>query len=264
MADEQFSSEANDHSPVTVQSADGERVPAVVVDDFEMLTEAPMAAPWSHNQRVYEVWAIYAHWPEGFLLHMAGPSKIGVMIQSVWRTPDHESTYMAETGVERYTEVARVLSVEDHQQPADLLPVNSRLAHLSFGPLAGHFVDIGPDLDESSGKQFGTQLTAIDIELPSLSAEQQETLWNELDLVDNAAPDLILRMQIEEETQLRDTLLWKSEEAARAFVDNELLPRVAEIAGEDADAPIMEFRPVVRLAIGSKELGPGRLSSGGS
>lgn len=264
MADEQYSSEANDYSPVTVQPADAERVAAVVVNDFELLTETGMEAPWSHNQRVYEIWGIYAHWPEGFLLHMAGPSKIGVMIQSVWRSNEHESTYMAEVGVERYTEVARVLSVDDHEHPADLLPVNTRLAHLSFGPLAEHFVDIGPDLDESAGKQFGTELTAIDILLPSLSAEQQAILWDELDLVDNAAPDLILRIQIDDGTQLRDTQLWKSEDAARAFVEHELLPRVAAIAGEDAEEPVIDYRPIRRLAIGSSEFDPGRFAAAGS
>lgn len=220
-----------------------------------------MIAPWEYNRRVYEIWQIYAHWPAGFLLHMAGPSKDGVMIQSVWKDADAESTYMAEVGIERYTEVARVMTVQGTAPPVDLLPVNCRLAHLAFGPLAANFVDIGPDLDESTGRQFGTELTAVDIRLPGFSAEQQDSLWQELGVVDGTPPEMIVRLQVEDSVELRDTQLWVSGDHARAFVNTELLPAVAAIAGDDAPQPLIDYRPIRRLAIGTREFNPDRLTA---
>lgn len=241
-----------------VAAAPPERVPAVIASDHELLTETGMDAPWEYNQRVYEIWAIYDHWPSGFLMHMAGPCAAGVMIQSVWRTPEHESTYMAEVGVERYTEVARVMTVEGSSPPVDLLPANNKLERLAFGPLAKHFIDIGPDIDGAAAKQFGTQLTAIDIRLPGLSDDERQELWRQLDLVDNVAPELIVRVQLSDDDGLRDTHLWVSEQAARAFVENELLPALSELFGPGADPPVLEFRPIPRLAISSSEIDPQR------
>ncbi|MGB1583589.1 MAG: hypothetical protein ACPHCI_07355 [Solirubrobacterales bacterium] len=254
---EDISNEAKENAPAAVGADAGDRVPAVVVTGFELLTETAIGAPWEYNRRVYEIWGIYAHWPAGFLLHMAGPSSDGVMIQSVWRTSEQESTYMAEVGIERYTEVTRVLSEEGSEHPVDLLPVNNKLERLTFGPLAKHFVDIGPDLDESAGKQFGTVLTAVDIRLPGISTDQQERLWTELRLANEAHPDLIVRIQVTDDTETRDTHLWVSERAAREFVESQLTPLLAQIAEPEAAAPVVEFRPIRRLAIGSSELDRG-------
>lgn len=141
--------------------------------------------------------------------------------------------------------------------PVDLLPVNNKLERLTFGPLAKHFIDIGPDLDESAGKQFGTVLTAVDIRLPGISADQQDRLWAGLRLVNEAHPELIVRIQTTDDAETRDTHLWVSEGAARDFVESQLIPLLAQIAGPEAAEPVVEFRSIRRLAIGSSELDRG-------
>ena len=235
-----------------------ERVRALVIDDFSLMTETLMDAPWEYNARVYEIWAMFDNWPEACLFHMSGPSEFGVTIQAVWASSKHERTYMGKVGIERYTEVARVMTSEGTAPSVDLLPNNHPLTHLSLGPLAANFIDIGADLDGAVGRQFGGQITAVDVQIPALGKAELDAFWEALDLVESADPESIVRVQFAGESGPRDTLLWTTEQAARRFVDAELLPAVAEIGGPRA---VLEIRPVVRLAIGSSALDPARFQS---
>lgn len=242
----------NTDSPPTTPRTDA-HARAVVVDGFKQVTETFMKdKPWEYNRRVYEIWRIFDPWPDGFLLHMAGPTDEGVVIQAIWRDAAAEASYMAEIGIERYTEIAHAMAGERPDAPADLLPQNLELRHLSFGPLAARFIDIGPDLDESSGKQLGTVMTAVDLEYAALSGEQTEQLWREAGLGATVPGDLIMRAVFVRDGGLVETQLWASEDAARGFVERTLAPAAAP-----AEVPA-RYREIKRIAISSSGLDPAR------
>ncbi len=236
------------------------RVPAVIVEGFTLGTEVPLDADWNFNRRLYELWAIYEHWPEGYLLSLSGPDAKGVMIQAVWRSQDHERNYMTTIGVERYTEAVRVLS-EENYRPADVLPQNRLLTSLTFGPLAKQFVDIGPDLDEAAAKRLGTTLTAIDLVVDGFSGDDDRALWAQLDLAENLDPRLLMRLAVSYDESVKNTLVWSSEQAAREFVDQQLLSAISQVSPGSEQTAQVELREIKRLAIGSSELTPETLSA---
>ncbi len=230
-------------------------MPAVIVEGFSLGTEVPLAADWNFNRRLYELWAIYEHWPEGYLLSLSGPDADGVMIQAVWRSQDYERDYMTTIGVERFTEAVRVLS-EEGFRPVDVLPQNRLLTTLTFGPLAKEFVDIGADLDEAAARRLGMTLTAVDLVVDGFSDADDHALWLQLDLVENCDPGIVMRLAVSYDESIKNTLVWSSEQAAREFVDQQLLPAVAEISPGSEQSARVELREVKRLAIGSSELTP--------
>lgn len=236
------------------------RVPAVIVEGFTLGTEVPLDADWNFNRRLYELWAIYEHWPEGYLLSLSGPDANGVMIQAIWRSQDHERNYMTTVGVERYTEAVRVLSEEGYR-PVDVLPQNKQLTSLIFGPLAKEFIDIGADLDEAAAKRLDMTLTAIDLVVNGFSGEDDRALWAQLDLTENCDPRLVMRLAVSHDGSIKNTLVWSSEEAAREFVDQQLIPAIAEIAPGSEQSARVELREIKRLAIGSSELAPETLEA---
>ena len=248
----------------------GTRVPAVVVSGYELSIETIIDASWEYNRRQYELWRIFDPWPAGFLLHVAGPAEDTVPVQAIWRNYEVQSQYMADVGVHRFTEVVRVMTEEHGGRQAalaDVEPVHRKITHLGFGPLALGFIDIGPDLDESAGRQLGTVLTAIDIKIEALNAASTDELWRKLRLVEQIDTELIMRLQETEDSEgngdLRETQVWSSEAAARRFVDDELFPQLRDCGVAPEAFPEIEFREIRRLAISSAELDPRRFAEPG-
>lgn len=247
------------------------RVPSVVVTDCELGIETKIDADWEYNRRQYELWEIYNHWPSGFLLHVAGPIDDGVMVQAIWQNYSIQSAYMAEIGVHRFTEVVRVMTKEgggDQTPLADVEPVHRSITHLSFGPLAAQFIDIGADLDESAGVKLGSVLTAFDVQIESLDEPSTLALWSDLNLVEQIDPQLIMRLQDADPetegegaaTSLRETQVWSSKGAAERFVHEQLYPQLAQTGASRAQLPEIKFREIRRLAISSGELNPQRFA----
>jgi hypothetical protein len=231
---------------------------AVVVDGFSMVNETLMdGKSWEYHRRVYELWRIWDPWPPASLLQLSGPTERGSVTQAVWRDLAAEREYMSNEGVERFTEVARVLAEERVDPPADLLPVNFELEFVAFGPSARGFIDIGADLDEAAARQFGTVLTAVDLDYSALSAEQTQQLMDAAGLGATIPGDMVLRFGYLQDGALHETEVWRSEQAARAFVDELLQPEAARIAGTP-EAIGFTVREVKRLAISSSGLDPAR------
>ena len=241
----------------------GERVPVMRTTGFELSVESRMNVDWLYNRRLYEIWAIYDHWPEGMLSSIAGPSSDGVIIQALWKNAEKQDEYFGRLGIERFTEVVRQLTTASEPNPviADLEPIHRSLTHLSFGPLARAFTDIGADLDESAAHFYGTTPVALDIRFPGVKTEQIEALWSDLRMVDELPPRLIVRMQeVGSLGVILETQTWLSEDDARAFVRQELTPAfdALKISGEGR----MEcaYREIKRIAISSHELDLGNVT----
>lgn len=241
----------------------GERVPVTRTTGFELSVESRMNVDWLYNRRLYEIWAIYDHWPEGMLFNIAGPSSDGVIIQALWKNAEKQDEYFGRKGIERFTEVVRQLATASEPNPviADLEPIHRAITHLSFGSLARAFTDIGADLDESAAHFYGTTPVALDIRFPGVETEQVEELWRDLRLVDELHPRLIVRMQeVGSLGAILETQTWLSEDDARTFVSQELTPAfdALKISGEGR----MEcaYREIKRIAISSRELDLGNVT----
>lgn len=221
--------------------------PARILEGFELFTDTlELNTSWEVNRRIYETWRIFDPWPTGLLFHMAGPSGDDVRIQAVWSDASLEAEHMKSIGIDRFTDVVAVLANEFETAPPDMLPVSRRLHHVSLGPLAERFVDIGPDLDESAGRQLGTTLTAIDLDFSALRAVEAAQALASAGVGEAMPEDLILRVSWLEDEAIKETQLWKSDEAARGFVER----NGSQLTGS---APIA-FREIKRLAIASAEL----------
>jgi hypothetical protein len=241
----------NDSTPTP--DAGSTRSSALVLGGFRLYTDTvEKGVSWEVNRKIYEAWRIFDPWPRGMLLHMAGPDGPDVRVEAVWTDSHAEAEHMGTVGIERFTKVVEVLAREFEGPPPDMLPVSLVLRHVSFGPLAKHFVDIGPDLDESSGKQLGTALTTLDLDCRGLTEQQTEELWRAAGLGETVPSELILRIVYVVDGALRETQLWKSESSARAFAEDVLTPEAERIAGT-AQAISTDFREIKRLAISSDE-----------
>lgn len=228
---------------------------ATVLDGFDLFTDTHLVdTPWEVNRRIYEAWRIFDPWPRGLLFHLAGPTGTGVRIQSVWRSAQHESEHMTTIGAERFTDVVGVLVGELGISVPDMLPVNSQLRSVSFGPLARNFVDIGPDLDESVGRQFGTVLTAVDFDHGSLADDQLNDLWQQTGTGESSPEAMITQFSWRVGEATYETQLWQSEELARAHVEGVLGPQLARV-GRSAEELAIGYREITRMAIASSELG---------
>jgi hypothetical protein len=222
--------------------------PAQVVDGFALLTDTyEKDTPWAVNRRIYENWRIFDPWPQGMLLHMAGPVGSDVRVQAVWTNEEDKDRHMAAIGIERFTDVVEALAREFETAPPDMVPISRKLRLIAFGSPAKHLVDIGPDLDESSGKQFGTAMTSADIDYSSLSGQEVEELTAGAGLGAELPAEMIMRAVWDGENGLEETQVWKSEAAAREFFEQHQAHFTDEI-------PVV-FHEVVRLAIASSELG---------
>ena len=235
----------------------GERAPALRSSGFELSVESRLKADWLYNRRLYEIWAIYDHWPDGMLLNIAGPSADGVIIQAMWKNAETQDEYFGRLGIERFTEVVRQLATATEPNPviADLEPVHRSIILLSFGPLAHAFTDIGADLDESAAHFYGTTPVAVDIRFPGIEIEQIDTLWRSLRLVDELPPRLIVRLQeIGGLGAVLETQTWLSEADARAFVEQELTPAFNELNASGDGRMECTYREIKRIAISRHEL----------
>lgn len=244
------------HADQASNSPDPGNAPSVEVDGFALLTETLLEGKaWEYNQKLFPIWRIFDPWPEGYLLHIAGPTDAGVYIQAIWRDRAAENDYMSKIGIERYTEVARVFTEQGIDTPADLLPSNHELSLLALGPLASKFVDPGPDLDESACRQFGTTITALDIGFGALSDDQIRELWRAMDLDENMPGEMILRIAADYDGEFKESQIWISEEAANRFFTEQLAPVAETIAGTGVTLNA-RTREIRRLAILSSELTP--------
>lgn len=231
-------------------------MPALRSSGFELSVESRLKADWLYNRRLYEIWAIYDHWPDGMLLNIAGPSADGVVIQALWKDAETQDEYFGRLGIERFTEVVRQLATAAEPNPviADLEPVHRSIGHLSFGPLAHAFTDIGPDLDESAAHFFGTTPVAVDIRFPGFESEQVDGLWRNLRLVDELHPRLIVRLQeVGRMGVILETQTWLSEDDARAFVERELTPAFEDLNSSGNGGIECTYREIKRIAISSRE-----------
>lgn len=238
-----------------------QRTDCVVVEDYELSVESRMNVDWLYNRKLYEIWAIFDHWPDGMLFNIAGPTSDGVIIQALWANAEMQDKYFGEVGIERFTEVVRTLSTEEEPNPviADLEPVHRAVRHLSFGRLATAFIDIGADLDESAVHFYGTTPVALSIRFHGLDAEQIDALWRNLDLVHRLHPRMIMRMQEAALlTQILETQVWLTEADARRFVTEELSPAFNSAGFGDGARVEVGYRELKRIAISSKELDPAR------
>lgn len=233
-----------DQFPVTSPSSVA-AAPPLVPAGFTMANETFMEGqPWAYNQRIYELWRIWDPWPRGCLLQMTGPTELGVLVQAVWESEEAEQKYMAKIGIDRYTDCIRQLGGEFGERPADVLPTSYELHQIAFGPLADRFADIGADLDEARGKQFGTVLTAVDFDLSAIGVSGADELADATGLSRELPGELILRMVLLLDDQIKETQLWTSEQAAREFADGALAT-----AAQMHDPLPASYREIKRLAI---------------
>lgn len=228
------------------------RATAFRVEGFALVNDTLMRGKsWEYNRRLYEAWAIYDHWPSTSLLQIGGPTDEGALVQAVWTHDGAEREYMTQVGAERFTEAVRVLTEELGAPPADILPLNMELYEVVFGPLARHFIDIGADLDESAGRSLGGQLTALDLDLSALDADQTEAFRRAAGLGGATVPeDLILRLSLNREGAIEETLLWPTEDLAKSFTEQVIVPAAHEATGHPDAVPVRR-REIKRLAISS-------------
>ncbi|MFY9265697.1 MAG: hypothetical protein WAO61_09775 [Solirubrobacterales bacterium] len=71
----------------------------------------------------------------------------------------------------------------------------------------------------------------------------------------------MLFQERDEEGEISETQVWASEEAARRFVDVELAPALEGLGVDPAQAAVLTFREIKRLAIDSNALAPGRFDA---
>lgn len=243
-----------------------ERVPSVRPHGYDLSVESKMAVDWLYNRRLYEIWAIYDHWPAGMLYNIAGPSVDGVIIQALWTNAEAQDAYFGQLGIERFTEVVRQMATTAEPNPviADLEPVHRRVTHLSFGPLARAFIDIGADLDESAAHFYGTTPVAIDIRLHATETAVVGELWRGLDLVESIHPRMIVRTQEEGRVGVPlETQVWLSEIEARRFVSDELAPAFEKMKLPSECRLDVQYREIKRIAISSSELDTSLFETGG-
>lgn len=244
----------------------GERVSSARPPGYELSVESRLNVDWPYNRRLYEIWAIYDHWPIGMLYNIAGPSSDGVIIQAVWSNITDQDSYFGKLGVERFTEVVRAMATAEDPIPviADLEPNHRKVTHLSFGPLARAFIDIGPDLDESAVHFYKTNPVAIDIKLHMVDPRQISALWRGLQLEEAVHPRMIVRTQERGVVGLPlETQVWLSEEDARAFVADELTAAFKALELPPESRLDVTYRELKRIAISSDELDPSSLADHG-
>lgn len=225
-------------------------VTAIATGDFRMVTETTLVGhTWEYNREVYELWRIFDPWPDGMLLHVGGPRGRDVVVFSVWRDSNAESEYMGKIGIERYTDAAGELVNRGLEPPSDLLPDNREIVSVTLGPLARYFFDIGADLDESSGRQFGVPLAALEIDYGALERSEVEQRCRAAGLGEALPGALIVRIVHRAGEGLRELQVWASQGVAEQYLEQVFRPQIA--AGDRVETSSFEIK---RLAISSAQI----------